>query len=366
MSGIRVAVVGAGLAGSLLAWRLAGRTAPPLRLDLFTGTGGAGGWDATDASGGLVRGFEPDPVAGRLAAASLAELTASATLRRWSHYQEIGSVYVCAAPDPAELARRVGELEAALPGSASAVPAQRLADTYGWAGLPEGTWAVVERRAGYIRPDALRRAVLGELRGAGVTVVDATVTGVVRGDGYQLRRDGRDDGTPYDVVVFATGARTGALLAGCGLPGGGWRAKHIQYGLYESSGAGAPPSFMDDTSGLYGRAAADGHVLLGVPSDSWDPPGGRPRPLRRLQRHAERLAGERLPGLRLGALRRVVTGADCYGPPGHLSLRPVPGHAGVHTFTGGGGGSAKLALAASAAATRDLLHSLSTSEVRTC
>jgi glycine/D-amino acid oxidase-like deaminating enzyme len=373
MNDIRMAIVGAGLAGSLLAWRLASqtrrtpgtagpRTAP--WLDVFTG---AGAPDATDASGGLVRGFEADPVASRLAAASLVELTASTTLSRWAQYQEIGSVYVCADPEPGELRRRVGELDAVLPGSARVLPAERLGGR--WAGLPDGAWAVVERRAGYLRPGALRQAVLGELSRAGVGLVAATVTGITAagpsGTGYRLRWDGRRDSTPYDIVVFAAGARTGALLAGCGLPAQDFRAKHIQYGLYESSGE-RPPSFVDDTSGLYGRAAAGGQVLLGVPSDVWDPSPDRPRPLPRLQRRAERLATDRFPRLRLGPVRRVVAGADCYGPTGHLALRPVPGCDGLHTFTGGGGGSAKLALAASAAAARALLHDLSTPGVHTC
>ena len=49
----------------------------------------------TDAIG-LVRGFESSPTAGVAALSSLAELQASVTLRAWTGYHEIGSLYLLA------------------------------------------------------------------------------------------------------------------------------------------------------------------------------------------------------------------------------------------------------------------------------
>ncbi|GAA3451785.1 NAD(P)/FAD-dependent oxidoreductase [Dactylosporangium matsuzakiense] len=324
---MRITIVGAGLAGSLLAWRLA-TLSPGLRVDLITGP--SDGADATAASGGLVRGFEVDPAAAVLAAASLAELVADPRLRAWSQYQEVGSFYLCGADV------RRADLDRLAPATAQVVPGASLPD---WAGLPEGSHAVVERAAGYFSPAALRRAVLDALPGLGVAVRRETV-GLVPGAGA------------HDVVVLAAGAGTVALLAASGLPDGGFRRKHIQYGLYAATGT-RPPSFIDDLTGLYGRPTPDGGMLLGVPSESWDP-ADRPVAIPALQRQAERLAAARLPRLRLGALRRTVVGVDCYGPDGHLTLRPLGSQDGLYTFTGGSGGSAKTALAASLAAARHL------------
>jgi glycine/D-amino acid oxidase-like deaminating enzyme len=67
-----IAVIGGGLAGALLAWRLRKRGGRRT-TDLYVGDQ-ARPADATEASGGLIRGFETDPVGCASAAASLAEL----------------------------------------------------------------------------------------------------------------------------------------------------------------------------------------------------------------------------------------------------------------------------------------------------
>ena len=88
---MRICIVGGGLAGTILAWRLAQR--PEIStIDLLAG---ADGWrDATQLSGGVVRGYEPQLLQRRLAIESLAELRASDVLRRWSEYCETGSLYL--------------------------------------------------------------------------------------------------------------------------------------------------------------------------------------------------------------------------------------------------------------------------------
>jgi glycine/D-amino acid oxidase-like deaminating enzyme len=101
---MRVAIVGGGIAGALLGWRLT-QVTDRVDVEVFAG-GRPGAADATGASGGLVRGYESDAVACRLAAESLAELVGSPTLREWSDYREVGSVYLAAAGTaPAALIR---------------------------------------------------------------------------------------------------------------------------------------------------------------------------------------------------------------------------------------------------------------------
>src|SRR5262249_22214810 len=148
-------------------WRLAGTRAFG-QVDLLVAD--PAGADATGVSGGVVRGFEPDPWVGELAVAGLAGLRRSVGLRQWAEYAGGGSGDGRqTAPDPARLAA----LEAALPGSARLCPGPELA---GWRGLPAGSVAVLERHAGHLSPAALRRALLRDLAGRpGVAVEPALV-----------------------------------------------------------------------------------------------------------------------------------------------------------------------------------------------
>jgi len=343
---VRACIVGGGLAGSLLAWRLA-RTAG-WDVDLVPGTRGrTGAPDATAASGGAVRAYEEDPGQRRLAAESLVELLASPTLRRWADYREGEAVTLHR--DATGLAAVVAEVEELLPGSAELVDATGLARA-GWAGLPAGAVGLRERRAGHLSPGRLRDALLVECArpaagGPRLSIRDGRVATVER------RPDGsvRCAGVDYDAVVLATGPWTPAVLAGAGLPAAGYRTKAIQYAVHRV-GDWRPPQFVDGVTGLFGRPTADGGLLLGLPTERWDVDPDRPPLDPALPGAAATLARARFPALRLGAAAAPVHACDCYaGTPGLLLRRVVDAHP-LFTFTGGAGGSAKTALAASARA----------------
>ncbi|KUO18768.1 FAD-dependent oxidoreductase [Streptomyces dysideae] len=343
---MNVAIVGGGLAGAALAWRLSRRG---VRVTVFTG--GSSRWaDATGASGGLVRGFEPDPAAAAAATESLAEFRRDPVLRSWAGYQELTSTYVLAPDDDTdrtEAAVRV--VDGLLPGSARIRPAAGLP----FRGLPAGALAVVERHAGYISPARLRSSLLTDAVEAGSELCHVPVTGA-RPDpavvlaGGEVRR--------CDALVLAVGPWTPRLLDQWGLPGQRLRTKQIQYTL----GRAAPPglgAFVDDTSGLYGRPVSAGLFLLGLPSDRWqiDPADVAADPA--LARRVTIRAAERLGlGAWPGAGARTVASLDCY-PAGRGGLRlrgAMPGCP-VFTFTGGSGGAAKTALFAARRAAAELV-----------
>lgn len=349
---MRVCIVGGGLAGTLLAWRLAG-TGAGSEVDLVLGDAGP---DATSASGGGVRAYETHPVQRALATQSLVELLDSAVLRLWAGYRRTGSTYL-RGPWPAAAAELAG-IEAVLPGSAHLADAAELRRA-GWDGLDDGAVAVVERQAGYVDPQALRHAVRAEL--ARHPAVRLRPGRAVLGEAPSCTVDGVAVGC--DVLVVAAGAWTPALLglAGGGPPGPGeLRVKAIQYALHPATGT-LPPIFVDEFTGLYGRPAGAGTVLLGVPVSRYGgpPSGGEIEPY--LTRQAAALAAHRLPGLRLGPATRLVRAGDCYTDPPVLGLHPVPGRAHTYTFTGGSGGSVKTALAASRIAAHHLTEHHATS-----
>jgi lysine/ornithine N-monooxygenase/glycine/D-amino acid oxidase-like deaminating enzyme len=350
---MRVCVIGAGIAGTLLAWRLSGY--PAVSVDLVTGLPGT---DATAASGGGVRGFETHPEQRRLAIESLAELFETPVLLDQAGYTETGSTYLMA--PLAGLADAVAEVEHVHPGSTEIVDGSMLR-SLGWHALPDGTVGVLEKRAGFIRPDQLRALVMDQLAcGYNSRVVTGPLLGLVpHPDGSVSCRLPGDSGR-YDVVVVAAGPWTPGLLAGNSLPAEPYRTKAIQVAVYKVAGA-LPTMFVDETSDLYGRPTADGGLLLGVDSHSWSVPPGSSEPVDDLAARAVRIAGERLPHLRLLETAHTVNNADCYADPPVLTLWSVLGSTHrLFTFTGGSGGSVKTALAASRTAASDLLGPLVT------
>jgi glycine/D-amino acid oxidase-like deaminating enzyme len=343
---VRVCVAGGGLAGALLAWRLAQR--PGTRVDLMVGRAGPAAADATAASGGAVRAYDRLPEQRELATASLAELLASPVLRRWSCYRQTGFAYL--REDGPGLAAELAEIERQLSGSAKLTsPAEAFGAQDGgpgWAG-DEAAVVVRERRAGRTCPASLRDAALADLAAR---------------PGARVRRAGLDGLTAvamtgYDAVVLATGAWTPSLLRASGLPADGYRTRSIQYTIYDG-GPARLPAFCDERTGLYGLPTADGGMLLGLPTTEWDVPGGPAPVTQSLHDRARRLAARCFPGLTLGGVRHRVAAADCYCDPPVLALREIGGEhrpgPRLFTFTGGSGGAAKSALAASQHAARQL------------
>ena len=341
---MRVCIAGGGLAGSLLAWRLA--QVPGTLVELMVGQDQAPpAVDATAASGGAVRAYDRLPEQRELATASLAELLASPVLRRWSGYRPTGFAYL--REDGTGLPAELAEIDRELPGSAEVTsPAEAFGARDGGPGWTGAGSAVVvrERHAGCTSPASLRDAVLADL----AVRPGATVRKI------PLERLAAATMNGYDAVVLATGAWTPSLLRASGLPADGYRTRSIQYTIYDG-GPARLPAFCDERSGLYGLPTADGGLLLGVPTAEWDvPPGPAPTTLPWHDR-ASQLASGCFPGLKLGRARRRAGAADCYCDRPVLALRPVRGPLpDLFTFTGGSGGSAKSALAASQRAAAQL------------
>ncbi|MEV1115547.1 FAD-dependent oxidoreductase [Actinosynnema sp. NPDC049800] len=332
---MRAAVVGGGVAGAALAWRLRGAGA-----DVTVYAPGAA--DASGASGGLVRGFEVDAGAARDAAESLAELRSDERVRDWAGYRETGSVYVTAD----DVTPSVDAVEAVLPGSASVVDGVELARRFGFRDLPADAAGVVERHAGHFSPDRFRGNVLRWLGGHGGDVRTERVAEVLPGPAVRTSAGV----TAFDAVVVAAGAWTPRLVGGEPL-----RAKQIQYGLYRLP-IPCVASFVDDRTGLYGRPDRDGAFLLGLGCDRWDVDPDGVTPDHDLAARVLDTARRRF-GVADGEVvaDRVVASFDCYRSPGGLRLVDVGD--GVSTFTGGSGGAAKTVLAASRRAAAELVAS---------
>ncbi len=347
---MRVCVVGSGVAGAMLSWRLAQQPAVS-QLTLAPGlTGEAGVPDATGVSGGAIRCFEIAPEQRRLAIDSMAELAVDPLLREWSGYTRCGSVYLPA--DASELAAAATEIEAVLPGSAVVLDAAGLARR-GWAGLDPAVRGLFEAEAGYLSPHRLRQSVLADLaRRRRIRLLPAGPIDDLGPGRFTLA--GRSHS--YDLLVLAAGGWTPGLLRRHGFEATGLRTKVIQYTVHPASGV---PStvFVDDLSDLFGKPVPGG-VLLGLPTQAWDVEPAVRQPDLALSRAAAERAVLRFPGLRMRSAATPVTALDCYAEDGMLALRPVAGSDGrLFTFTGGTGSAAKTVLAASLRAATQLATS---------
>lgn len=331
---MRVCIAGAGLAGSLLAWRLAADAPADWTVDLLAGRAVR---DATAVSGGAVRAYEIEAGQRALALASLAELAGSPVLRDWAGFRPGEALTL--RPTTAGLAGAAAEIEAVLPGSATVLGPEELARR-GFAGVPAGAAALAERTAGRLSPARLRHSVLADRQLRRRVAVRETRLAAVT---PRLTAD-------HDLVVLALGPWTPALLG----PAAGYRTKAIQYAVHPVA-AGLPPQFVDGLTDLFGRPTDDSGLLLGLPTDTWDVPPDRPPVDPGLVARAAELARARFPDLRLGPAGPPVVSSDCYATDPGLALRPVPGIPALFTFTGGAGGSAKTALAASRRASAELL-----------
>lgn len=334
---MRVCVIGGGLAGAMLAWRLAQQ---PVVGEVLLAPGPGSPQDATSASGGSIRGYELAAAQRRLAIDSMAELVSDPTLRDWAGYVCCGSVYVPA--DSTGLAEAVTEIEASLPGSASLLSAVELAER-GWSGLDAGALGLLEAEGGYLSPQRLRQSVLADLAGRSRVrfLAEGLVSELEPGE-FTLAGERHR----YDVVVLALGAWTPLVLREHGFDATGLRTKGIQYTIHQATGA-LPTTFVDDITDLFGKPVPGG-VLLGLPTSAWDVPplGLAADPA--LSAAAAELAVRRFPRLRLHSAAPPVAAVDCYAADGMLSLRPVEASEDrLFTFTGGTGSAAKTVLAAS-------------------
>jgi glycine/D-amino acid oxidase-like deaminating enzyme len=342
-------VIGGGIAGALLAWRLAQQ---PGVTRVSIAAGPATTRDATAASGGAVRGYETGRAQRQLAIESLVELLGDDRLRDWAGYAETGSIYRPLRPDGIE--SDAAELSAVLPRSVELLSAGEL-HSRGWMMSPDelagvGSVAIAERQAGNLSPDRLRGCVLADLAGRRQVEVlpDGAVEKLAPG-GFRLA------GVAHtcDLLVLAAGAWTPALLRDSGWDSTGLSTKAIQYTVFPT-GDWQPGTFVDEVSGLYGMPTGDG-MLLGLPTQDWNVDPDAPQPDPALSQAVFDLAGARFPRLRLQAGAQPVVATDCYSADSLLALRPVPGTGErLFTFTGGSGGAAKIALAASARAARQL------------
>lgn len=303
-----VVVVGAGITGAAAAHHLARRGLSVVVLEQASRPGAG----ATGRSGGMVRAYDPDPVAAELALASLAvyqDPGSWASQRAPLH--AVGSVTVADPGQESVLREAAARINGALRTSAHVVAGRT--ET---AGIHlSGGVALVEPEAGWVAPAEVTADWLAQ----------AGADGAVVHCGVRVHAVEALGGRPA-VFTDAGVIRAGAVLGAVGpwaadpvpglRPASPVRARSIQVSIVERREP-APPhaTLIDLRTGAYAKPAGPEQTLIGMPHLVWDSPFDA-RPDSEHARATLSVLSAPFPWLTTATHLSTVRATDAYGATG--------------------------------------------------
>ncbi|MFJ3905048.1 NAD(P)/FAD-dependent oxidoreductase [Streptomyces sp. NPDC090025] len=330
-----VVVVGAGITGAAVAHHLARAGASVVVLDRAERPGAG----ATGRSGGMVRGYDPDPAVAELAVPSLAVFKAAGNWAAGrSPLRVTGAVTVAEPAAEAGLRAAAERLNAAHGTTAHVVAGPAEAAGVGLA----GGIALVEPEAGWVAPTEVTEDWLTQARGDGALVRLGTAVRAVHERG----------GRPV-VVTDAGEIRAGAVVSAVGAWGAApvpglrssapVRSRSIQVTVVgRGPSVPAHATFVDLRTGLYAKPVGRDRTLLGMPHLVWDAAMDAP-PDQAHERATVAALTAHFPWLATAPRLDTVRAADAYGAArgdgpasGLLDGTGVPHVWAVRAWNGGG------------------------------
>lgn len=325
-----VVVVGAGVFGASLAWRLARAGVEVTLVDQYEPG------DPRASSGGesrLIRcahGADPDYTASARRARGLwRELEAEAGV---ALMEECGVVWFAHGDEG-------WEAQSARTLAAQGIPCERLepaeaARLFPALGQDGLAWVLHEPEAGVLRAERAVRALAAQAVAHGARLERA----VARPDGDRVALgDGRH--LEADRVVWACGPWLGVLFSGLATV----RATHQNLFFLDGGPAWRTPGvpgWVDYDAAIYGTGDLDGHGVKAAPDaegPALDPRGPLPAPDPAAERAARAYLQRRFPPLAAAPLRGARTCRYELSPDSHFVAAPLPEQP-AHWLLGGGSG----------------------------
>ncbi|MGH3986251.1 MAG: NAD(P)/FAD-dependent oxidoreductase [Pseudonocardiaceae bacterium] len=259
-------VVGAGITGAAVAAHLARHGAAPLILEADVPARGA-----TGASGGMVRGYDPDPVVARYAAASLAIYADPAV---WcsvtAPLHRTGAVTLASVEHAAELDRAAEALRATVGADCRVVSGEDVSQVHG-VHTADGV-ALVEPGAGWVDPVQVTELFVRQAVRDGARLANGVqLTAIRQADDGVLLESTQGAAHAIRAVVLAIGGWAARPPIGVRAPRVGVRTRAIQASLLRRpTGARPHTTFIDLRTGGYGKPVDEHTSLVGAPLLVWD------------------------------------------------------------------------------------------------
>lgn len=329
-----IAIVGAGVIGTAIAFALARRGKRVLLLDADRVASGATGW-----SGGVARAFHLDPEDAARAAYGLQILRDFGRATGvHAPFHETGYLYI-PKTDEEERAGAVASTLHAAHGTAF-VDATRLNALYPGLGL-RGKGGIYEPRAGFAEPRIVALAYAEAFVRVGGVLMEGVRVAAVAPDAEGVALSTTLGDIRVEEVVLALGYATPAILDTLGVAHDLF-SRIIQVTLLAARGLKSAPCFTDDALDIYGKAdASGGGLYIGTPTIAVSRGEVSAEPLDAA--HARRTLEAASPRFDWIDSARICGGlrhADCWSAAGRGAVRRLPDAARRIIVAGGfcGGG----------------------------
>lgn len=302
-------VVGAGITGAAVAAQLARHGAAPLVLEAAVATRGA-----TGASGGMVRGYDPDPVVARYAEASLASYAdPTAWYSGTAPLHRTGAVTLAAAEHAAEFDRAAAALRATVGADCTVVSGDDVQEVYGV--HTAGGIALVEPGAGWVDPVQVTELFLRQAVRDGARLASGVrLTAIRQPDDDVLLESTQGAVRATRAVVLAIGGWAARPPIGVQAPQLRVRTRAVQASvLRRPTGTRPHATFIDLRTGGYGKPVDEHTSLVGAPLLVWDEdPCADSSPDVEHHRHTLDVVRRNLPWTASAETVRVVRSFDGY------------------------------------------------------